>query len=330
MKVRNGHLHCRVWLPCREPVWTAFTHHLFCIIGGTELKQILFSFFSCFLLCLSVSGCGQPAEADYEYNPYNTEMTAVEDYLFFREAVYPRTHGARTEGVLALSGFAADGGQDIGGNTLYYSQEDQIYSVKVDDTVTRAIWGAEIKEKKLGIRGQRPKYHQGKLYVTEVEWDHSGKIILKETIKVYDSSSLELLDSSDHNPELRYPDPHGPDFSKAKIRLDPEIDRFLKKHRITRSPDDPSTFITNYDDQWIYYVVPYTNHIYRTPYSETEYDETKRENITEYFREPLLRDLSGDFFFDIIDDRIYYASYDCRIYKIDTHDLTNQVIALIR
>lgn len=324
------------------------------------MRKKLLSLFLCSFLCLCAASCGHDNNGqvavsgeDYEYHLYNTHTAATEDYLLARTAMgdtylIPTSDNTRMEGSCQLDiDLNLFCGFDIGGDTVFFTNKGKVYSIKIDDLVTKAIHGNPILENlEPAVDGSFPKYKDGKLYVTdtpEEKLDSTYNLgeLKKHTTSVYDvtESPWELVEQGT---DILYPEYNQPDLSKAQVQLDDEIKEHTTGwYNIPHSADNPFTFISNYDDQWIYYMIPHTSAVLRTPYSSSKFDETMHEWITECFPQMIVyrpyrvqgsevaEEDRGYAYFDIIDQWIYYATTDKGIYKVNRQNLGGNATKVI-
>lgn len=312
------------------------------------MKKKLISLFLCSVLCLCAAGCdgtgnGQVAVSgeDYEYHFYNTHTAATEDYLIscrMGKEMYltSRVDTTRLEGDFWLS--SVNWGFDIGGDTLFFTTEDQkLYSIKLDDVIDKSMAGKSLTEgKKPALEHcSYPKYYDGKLYVSDAAGNISAPYerwkLEEYTTSVYDvtTSPWKLITQEKG---IIYPEADLPDLSDAKITFSESHIEYSQSNHIFRSEELLSTFVTNYDDQWIYYTPfsPYLGStIFRAPYSAEQYDENMDENITDYFPDYSERQSYSiivpreetSFFLDIIDGWLYYPTKDGGIYSVNCDNL---------
>ena len=205
------------------------------------MRKGLFSLLLCSFLCLCAVSCGHDNNGqvvvsgeDYEYHLYNTHTAATEDYLLARTAMgdtylIPTSDNTRMEGSCQLDiDLNLFCGFDIGGDAVFFTNKGKVYSIKIDDLVTKAIHGRPILENlKPAVDGSFPKYKDGKLYVTdtpEEKLDSTYNLgeLKKHTTSVYDVtiSPWELVEQGT---DILYPEYHHPDLSKAQVQLNDEI-----------------------------------------------------------------------------------------------------------
>ena len=324
------------------------------------MKKKWISLFLCSFLCLCIASCGDENSGqvavsgeDYEYHFYNTQTAATEQYLICRGWLIPRTDETRLDGSVSCVSWSY--GFDIGGDTLFFTQEDRLYSIKLEDAVSQAVAGKPLSEGLTpALEGfGYPKYYDGKLYVSDAG-NEVGSLadrwkLKKSTTLVFDVtvSPWKLVKQGWG---IVYPGADQPDLSQAEIYLKEDKEgqeifestlRAYQSHGIDikRSPDKYSTFITNYDENWIYYMPIYGHGVYRTPYSATEFNEERQENISDFFPQHCQNmprytyqeymeasEHSGPYegfgFLDMIDGQIYFPSIDGHIYCINSHDLS--------
>lgn len=296
---------------------------------------------SCFSTTTQVAIDGE----DYEYHLYNTHIAATEDYILARTAMgdtylIPTSDNTRMEGSCQLDiDLNLFCGFDIGGDTVFFTNKGKVYSIKIDDLVTKAIHGRPILEDlKPAVDGSFPKYKDGKLYVTDMPESSLETIydladLKKHTTSVYDVtvSPWELVEQGT---DVLYPEYDQPDLSKAQVQLDDKRTEMLRDwFELPHSPDNPFSFITNYDNQWIYYAMPYSLGIYRAPYSSEKYDETNCKVLHEYFPNRVefapdsFHSTEGDYvgytYLDVIDGWIYYPAMDGGIYRVNNQNFNN-------
>lgn len=298
------------------------------------------------LLCLGAAGCsgagnGQVAVSgeDYEYHFYNTQTAATEQYLICRGWLIPRTDETRLDGSVSCVSWSYV--FDIGGDTLFFTQEDRLYSIKLEDAVSRAVTAKPPTEGLTpALEGfGYPKYYDGKLYVSDAGNEVGS---LADRWKMKNSATL-VFDVTVSPWKLVkqgwgivYPGADQPDLSQAEIDLKEDKEgqtifestlRAYRRHGIDteRSPDKYSTFITNYDENWIYYMPIYGYGVYRTPYSATEFNEEQQEDISGYFDRLSNFEIDiRDLYFDMIDGQIYFEGahgYTCRVNSEDLSEI---------
>lgn len=256
-----------------------------------------------------------------------------------------RVDTTRWEGDFWLS--SVNWGVDIGGDTLFFTTEDQkLYSIKLNDVIDKSMAGKSLTEgeKPALEHCSYPKYYDGKLYVSDAAGNISAPYerwkLEEYTTSVYDvtTSPWKLITQEKG---IIYPEADLPDLSDAKITFSESNIEYNQSNHIFRSEEPLSTFVTNYDDQWIYYTPfsPYlSSTIFRAPYSTEQYDENMEENITDYFPDypehrpysSLVPEEETSFFLDIIDDGLYYPTKDGGIYSVNCDNLKcNKVLGAI-
>ena len=277
------------------------------------------------------AGNGQVAVSgeDYEYHFYNTQTAATEHYLINQGWLIPRADETRLDGNYYLADW--EYGFDIGGDTLFFTQEDRLYSIKLEDAVSRAVAGKPLTEGLTpALEGfGYPKYYDGKLYVSNLMFamDSIADLCSLEnhTTSVYDvtSSPWRLLGQKQRDV---YPgaDPLG--LPQEKIHLEDREEWAEMESAgmaLNRDPGELSTFITNYDENWIYYMPIYGYGVYRTPYSDTEFNEEQQEDISGYFDRLSNFEIDiRDLYFDMIDGQIYFAGAHGYTYRVNSDDLS--------